>query len=363
MNQKKALVAFFLSFIFGIGHLFVGNVVRGVFYFLGIFFMFFLAVINSGETDVFLGFLFVAFMIWLINMIDMVTSLLRKQERENTVLGEDSNAGNSSSGGGVGKSDNERFYVLILSIIPGVGHFYIGFMHRGLSFLLAFFGLGTMSIFLAIVMEEGGFLAFIGVLPIIWIYNMFDVARLFGRLRQGEEVVDHTFLEDFTHEQGNRKSKAITILLSVFPGAGHLYLGLQKRGLQLMAGFLIALYVLDVLRLSLFLFLIPIIWFYSFFDALQLASRVEEEELEDVPLVRYFVNYQKWFGIALLVLGLYYLFDHVMMPTVIAELEQRFEIPLRSYYYEYFQTTVLCIVLIGGGIKLLAGNKKKGDRK
>ena len=43
--------------------------------------------------------------------------------------------------------------------------------------------------------------------------------------------------------------------LSMFPGAGHLYLGYQRRGVQLMAAFLFSIYILDVLRLGIFLFL------------------------------------------------------------------------------------------------------------
>lgn len=38
-----------------------------------------------------------------------------------------------------------------------------------------------------------------------------------------------------------------------------MYLGLQRRGLQLMAAFLLSIYLLDLLRLSAFLFLVPII--------------------------------------------------------------------------------------------------------
>jgi hypothetical protein len=235
----------------------------------------------------------------------------------------------------------------------------MGLMHRGLTFLMAFFGLGTMIIFISVVTNQEGFLAFIGILPIVWIYNMFDAVQQLTRKQRGEEVLDRTFLEDFTQGRGEKKSKAIATILSIFPGAGHMYLGLQKRGLQLMAAFLLAIYILDVLRLSIFLFLIPIIWFYSFFDALQQASKYGEEELKDIPVISYFVNHQRWFGIALLVLGVYYLLDHVMMPTVIAKLGDMLQVNLAMYYHEYFQTTVLCILLIGGGIKLLAGSKKK----
>lgn len=61
----------------------------------------------------------------------------------------------------------------------------------------------------------------------------------------------------------------------MFPGAGHMYLGLQRRGLQLMAAFLLSIYLLDLLRLSAFLFLVPIIWFYSF---LTLYSKLQSME-------------------------------------------------------------------------------------
>ena len=39
---------------------------------------------------------------------------------------------------------SERFYTILLSFIPGLGHFKLGLMQRGLSFLVAFFGLLTI---------------------------------------------------------------------------------------------------------------------------------------------------------------------------------------------------------------------------
>ncbi|MDQ7860359.1 hypothetical protein RCO48_02635 [Peribacillus frigoritolerans] len=46
-------------------------------------------------------------------------------------------------------------------------------------------------------------------------------------------------MEDFEERrESGKKSKAVATLFAIFPGAGHLYLGLQKRGIQLMAGFL-----------------------------------------------------------------------------------------------------------------------------
>ncbi len=77
---------------------------------------------------------------------------------------------------------------------------------------------------------------------------------------------DITILEEWDRErETGRRSRLVATLFSVFPGAGHMYLGLQRRGLQLMAGFLFSIYILDTLRLTLFLFIVPIIWCYAFF--------------------------------------------------------------------------------------------------
>lgn len=139
-----------------------------------------------------------------------------------------------------------------------------------------------------------------------------------------------------------------------------MYLGLQRRGLQLMAGFLFSIYIMDVLRLSIFMFLIPIIWFFSLFDALQLVSKHDREELQDIPLVGWLLNHQKWLGIAFIAFGGYYLLDRVVLQL----LERRFpELHISGYFHQYFQLFVISTLLIGGGLRLLLGSsvKKEGD--
>ncbi len=156
-----------------------------------------------------------------------------------------------------------------------------------------------MVVFVSILTGEGGFIVFLGLLPIIWIFNLFDVVQQLNRKRSGETLVDRTIIEEFEeNSKAGRKSKAIAMLLAIFPGAGHLYLGLQRRGIQLMAAFLLTIFLIDFLRLSPFLFLIPLLWFFLvFFDALQKASHHEGELLEDKPVVAAFSDYQKWIGI------------------------------------------------------------------
>jgi hypothetical protein len=230
-------------------------------------------------------------------------------------------------------------------------------MQRGLTFLIAFFGSMVMIVFVSILTHQRGFIVFLGVLPIIWLYCMFDCVQQLNRKQRGEPLVDQTIFEDFQESrESGKKNKMIATLLSVFPGAGHMYLGLQKRGLQLMAAFLFCLYIMDVLRLSFFLFLIPILWFYSFFDALQQISKGDREELKDTPFVDWLINHQKWVGIVLLALGLYYLTDEIVLQA----LDRMYPKERISYlFHQYFQTFIVSVLLIGGGIRLLFGSKRK----
>ena len=155
------------------------------------------------------------------------------------------------------------------------------------------------------------------------------------------------------------KSRAIATLLSIFPGAGHLYLGYQNG-------------VCNSWRLSCFpfiystfcvwgsfLFLIPIIWFYSFFDGMQKASKVGREPVEDASLLPGSHKYQKWIGIGLIVVGLYYLTVNILIPVLSPVLAESIDANLRYWFDRYFQMAVLCILFIAGGIKLLAGKKEK----
>ncbi|MDT2274712.1 hypothetical protein P7H17_10470 [Paenibacillus larvae] len=103
-----------------------------------------------------------------------------------------------------------------------------------------------------------------------------------------------------------------------------MYLGLQKRGFQLMVAFLITIYTLDVMRLSLFLFLVPILWFFSFFDALQNISKMEYEVLQDRPVFGDWQRYNKIIGLFLIFVALY---NVVMGPIFYVVLNKFFRKP------------------------------------
>ncbi|MED4955680.1 hypothetical protein P9747_13160 [Paenibacillus macerans] len=351
--ERNRLLGLLLNFIPGVGHLYWGNRGRGVFYsvcFFGGSLFGFTVALMTGAEDLAQVTLVLTVVLWLISMFDLLISMLREPAevrayREHM---------RQMSGEG---RESEKFFTILLSFVPGLGHFQLGLMQRGLSFLVAFFGLITVLIFVTSVTHESGFLLFLGLLPIIWLYAMFDAVQLVHRKLAGEILVDRTLLDDW--ESGRiegRRSKVLATLLSAFPGAGQMYLGLQKRGLQMMVLFIGSFYIIDILRLSVFLFLIPIIWFYCFFDGLQQTSRYGILPMEDRPLIETGGNHQHLLGIVLIVLGIYFIGMELIVPAIDAQFP---ELRLHSRIREYLRPLVVAVVLIGGGLKLLLKPKRR----
>lgn len=88
--------------------------------------------------------------------------------------------------------------------------------------------------------------------------------------------------------RGRRRSKWLAgILAFLIPGIGHMYLGLMVKGIVLM--FLLALNItaivyvsiegVNVLSIVLLSLLLPIIYFYNLFDALQSTDVVNERQM------------------------------------------------------------------------------------
>lgn len=370
-NSVNGFVAILLTVLMpGLGHLYLRRNLAFVLYLIGFFApalgaVFFAILFGSaGPFILIIG----SVVVWFICFIDMCITLANRkhnepytQATESKRLLEDEHQLQDHHNGGDNTSNvqnqvpYDRFQTILLSLMPGLGHFHLGLMHRGLTFLVGFFGIISMIIFVSFMTSNIGFLVFFLILPIIWLYSIFDAIRLSDRKIKGETLTDQSILEDFqeNQEQG-KKNKVLATLLSIFPGAGHLYLGLQRRGIQLMAAFLFSIYIIDTLRLSIFLFLIPIIWFYSFFDALQHASK-STGDVKDVPIVSWLINHQKWVGFGLLALGLFYLIDRLALPIID---EMYPTVSLRYYMSAYFQMLVVSLLLIGGGLKLLFSGMK-----
>ena len=415
-RQRSKLAALLLNLVPGLGHAYWGKKSRGFIYFMLPFFLLgaggLLTSLANDETPAIVGAVMTV-IVWCISMFDMLVAVLSRPAEPNVPPGYYGHGpagpynaypghpgyaahpnGMAPPGSGAGMeheeahagfgtdedpgydpyapyppigdgrmlrekdyfSDVQRFCTVILSFVPGLGHLYMGLVQRGVSFLAAFFGLTTALIFLTAFTGEETFLMFLGVLPIIWIYGMFDAVQLAGRKSRGEEPRDFSLIERWDMgRDGGGKSRTMGLMLAIVPGAAHMYLGLMKRGAQLMILFFGSLYVLDVLGLSLFLFLVPLIWFYAFFDALQQVGRYGREPLADKPLLENFDANRGWMGVLLVALGLYYVLKTIVMPFIDLYL------PSLGFLHDlepYVRNTVVALLLIGGGIKLMSSGRR-----
>jgi TM2 domain-containing membrane protein YozV len=376
MPTKSNLVAFLLSFIPGVGHLYMNRTVRGLLYgfiFFGLSFLLFVGIL-SHNADEFAFLLIPIGLTWIINMVDMMIYLLNApapmpgpvptayQQPMPSYYGpyppeQEVPSWNASSYYAQFAARQERSKVLMLSFIPGVGHFWLGLMQRGLTAMISFFGIAILVFFITILTHNEGFIVFLLALPVLWFYSIFDALKQLDRKQAGLELIDRSMFEDFQRDEHGRKNRTLATIIAIFPGAAHLYLSMTKRGIQLMAVFLFSIYVLDVLRLSLFFFLIPILWFFSFFDALQSISKYENGTLIDKPLVENWTAYQRPIGAVLIVLGGYYIFSEFLVQFL-----YQFLPASRNYMYllnNFSQTLIVALLLIGGGIRLLMNRKHK----
>lgn len=348
MNKKSPIIAFLLAIFPGGGLLYLSKL-RGLFYTLVIFGLPIIGIITVNlfyEIFLLIFFGVIALFVYIINFIDTAVTASRLYQMD------------SESKDGAENLGAERFFTIILSFIPGLGHFQLNLVNRGLTLLVSFLGFGVMVFFITFFSGHGEFLLFLSFLLVVWVYGFFDAMQQLAKKERGERLIDRSIIKEFEMRRSDgKRSRSFATILSIFPGAGHLYLGLQKRGIQLMAAFLFSIYILDVLRLGIFLFLIPIIWFYSFFDGMQKASVYDQEHIEDTPIFTQFKNHQKWIGIGLIVLGFYYISVEIFIPMFAPYIHVDYMIQ------RYIQMAIVCILLIGGGIKLLVGKRQKEEEE
>lgn len=120
-----------------------------------------------------------------------------------------------------------------------------------------------------------------------------------------------------------RKSRLFSLLCAFWPGAGEMYLGLMKRGLAIMMIFWGDIVLTAGLGISFLIFVLPIVWFYSFFDTLTLRNLdyyalVELQEKDEyffqdllggeknLPNIAH--KYHTWLGLGFILMGLLLLY-------------------------------------------------------
>lgn len=240
--------------------------------------------------------------------------------------------------------NKSKFLTFILSFIPGLSHLYLGFTKRALIFFALFFGwIFGLFYILAGFAGEGILYLLLFALPLIWFFALLDAFTLMDKMRLSTDSDQEALYENMETFADNKK--LITAALSLVPGAGHMYLGYLKEGAFLMTLFFATAFFMGWLHMSLFLFILPVVWFYSLFDALQRVEAIDSEVPEHRPLIDWMESHSHIIGWVLIIMGFMVILERHITPLLTPEL------------HSYLQTAIVAIILIAGGIKLVVGSK------
>ncbi|MDR7869403.1 MAG: hypothetical protein RIN55_00995 [Tissierellaceae bacterium] len=239
--------------------------------------------------------------------------------------------------------DKSKIIGFMLSVIPGLAHLYIGLRERAVIFL-GLLGAGFFaSVFIGMVTYgETGLILFMIGYSLLWLIALVDLFSAWRKLEIRHLYNSSQGIDDINIDTKiNRKT--ITLALSIIPGAGHMYLGHQNKGLAIMGSFFFSIFFMGWLGISLLLFLLPLIWFYSFFDAMHLVDGSEEiinSELE-LPKIK-----PEWLGTGLIAIGIIIILERILYPMI------------DYHIVRYIQTSIVSLIFIIAGGVILNKDKK-----
>lgn len=162
-----------------------------------------------------------------------------------------------------------------------------------------------------------------------------------------------------------KHSKGVALFFSLMPGAGHMYLGLVKQGIQLMLLFFSIIFMSASFSMDFLWIFLPVIWFYSIFDVR--SKSLKEDPLVDADLpifadvasMKYFSNsnlVEKYIAYILILMGIFSMINNLIIPVLSKYIDY--------YYIRLGKSLIVSIVLISIGIFMIKGKKlklKSGD--
>lgn len=161
-----------------------------------------------------------------------------------------------------------------------------------------------------------------------------------------------------------KKSKFLTFIFSLLPGAGEMYMGFMKMGVSLMAEFFGIIFLATVTEVSQLLLIDIILWFYAFFHVHSIAGASDEEfsRLEDKYLIPLYESnpgrqskmMRRFCSIVLIVLGAFMLWN-----MGIRMLDSILYLP----GVEYVPKVLVAVGLIVLGIVMIQGKKESLDQE
>ena len=166
-------------------------------------------------------------------------------------------------------------------------------------------------------------------------------------------------------ENNQNTNRFFMFVCSLLPGCAHMYLGLMKRGIQLMFSFLLLVGIGFGLR-SLSFILVPVVvvlYIYSFFDgysifrSIKSGKTVEDEEFikSHDSLKKLFAN-GYWIGVLLIVLGTILLLNNFIDDVVFNFID-------RQYFYMIMDYVPAALLLTAGVLLMIKGNKERKKLK
>lgn len=239
--------------------------------------------------------------------------------------------------------DKSKFVAFLLSGIPGLAHLYIGLKERAIIFFMVLSGVLFGSIGLAALSGTEEFmLIFVFAYPVIWLISTVDLFSAWKSIEM-RELYNNGSSNEFKLDNKSNK-KTVTLALSIIPGAGHMFLGYQEKGLIIMGAFFFSIFFMGWLGISLLLFLLPLIWFYSFFDAMHIVDGTKEVEINQelkLPNVK-----PEWVGYSLIGIGIIIILERILYPLIDWQIRR------------YIQTSIVSLIFIVIGVVILIKNKK-----
>lgn len=168
-----------------------------------------------------------------------------------------------------------------------------------------------------------------------------------------------------------KKNNFLTFIFSLLPGAGHMYMGFMKKGVSLMSAFFIIIFISSFLDVGQLLYIVPVLWFYSFFDSINTGYSTDEEflKVEDNYLFTFdkFMEIDKnmviksrfFAGILLLIFGIFLIWKNTMVQLSSVIPQPIYDI--MSNIISNLPRLIIGIVIIVVGIKLIIGKKREDD--
>lgn len=174
-----------------------------------------------------------------------------------------------------------------------------------------------------------------------------------------------------------KKNGFFTFCCSLIPGAGEMYLGFMKEGISVMLLMMGAFMLTSFFRLDVCVYLLPVIWFYSFFNVHNKASLSDEEfyALEDdylfhmdrvIPQKGQLSGKQTTiFAWILILLGVSILWGSVIREIVriIGHYVSETVLQAVEYFLYHLPQYAIAVFLIAAGVYLIRHKKEELDQE